>query len=65
MLFRSAGLIATIAGLGQVPEPAILANAMNWVYGINVIFAVLALVVTVPLCIQARSVIAQSARTAE
>ncbi|MFP6733577.1 MAG: MFS transporter [Rhodospirillales bacterium] len=60
-----AGLIATIAGLGQVPEPAILANAMNWVYGINVIFAVLALVVTVPLCIQARSVTAQSARTAE
>jgi len=55
-----AGLIATIAGLGQVPEPVILAHAMNWVYGINVIFAVLALLVTVPLCIQARRVIARS-----
>ena len=60
-----AGLIATIAGLGQVPEPAILARAMNWVYGINVIFAVLALGVTVPLCIQARRVIARSHEAAE
>ena len=60
-----AGLIATASGLGQVPEPAVLARAMNWVYGTNVIFAVLALVVTVPLCIQARRVIAQSASTTQ
>jgi MFS family permease len=58
-----AGLIATMGGLGPVAKPApdILAHAMNWVYGINVIFAVAALMVTVPLILQARRLIAEAA----
>jgi MFS family permease len=49
-----AGLIAAMAGLKTVPEPGVLAHAMNWVYSINIIFAVLALMVAVPLMISAR-----------
>jgi MFS family permease len=57
-----AGLIATMGGLGPVarPAPETLAHAMNWVYGINVIFAVAALVVTIPLILQARRLIAEA-----
>ena len=56
-----AGLIATMGGLGPVarPEPETLAHAMNWVYGVNVIFAVAALMVTIPLILQARRQIAE------
>ncbi|NQV55987.1 MAG: MFS transporter, partial [Rhodospirillales bacterium] len=49
-----AGIIAAIAGLGTTPEPSILAHAMNWVFGINVIFAVLAILVCLPLLLSRR-----------
>jgi hypothetical protein len=50
-----------MGGLGPVarPEPETLAHAMNWVYGVNVIFAVAALMVTIPLILQARRQIAE------
>jgi MFS family permease len=62
-----AGLIAAMGGLGPVAKPApdVLAHAMNWVYGVNVIFAVAALMVTVPLILQARRQIAEAAEAAE
>ena len=60
-----AGLIATVAGMERVAEAQPLAQAMTWVYGVSVGFAVLALLVTIPLAIGTRRVPTQSAGATE
>ena len=50
----ASGMVAAAAGLSDSSDRAVVATAMEWVYGVNVLFAVLALLTILPLVARRR-----------